>query len=105
MGPPRVTCYLLIYNTLKIFVSDNKRHKVLIFPNGTLPSCGSVVKMAPSWRSQKLCGFYCSLTLPLGAVVWPVECDFGISWSYSFFLHKTIFLSNITMHRALIFSM
>ena len=76
---------MFIYNTLNIFVSDNKRHKVLIFPNGTLPSCDSVVKMAPSWKSQRSCGFYCYLTLPLGAVGWPAEGDCGISWSYSLF--------------------
>ena len=74
-----VTCFMFKYNTLKLFVSDNKRHTVLIFPNGTLLSCGSVVKMAPFWRSQRSCGVYCSLTLLLGAVGWSTVCDCGIS--------------------------
>ena len=89
-GSPRVTCFMFIYNTLETFVLDNKRLKVLIFPNGTLPSCGSVVKMTPSWRSQRLCGFYCSSTLPLGAVGWPAECDSAFPGHAPFFTSTCI---------------
>ena len=79
---------LYVYReNIKAFVSDNKRHKsfdiwYVASPNGILPSCDSVVKMAPSWRSQRSCGFYFSLTLPHGTVGWPAVCDCGISWSH-----------------------
>ena len=90
MGPPQRSHVLgtgYIEKTLKKYSSDNKRHNFFIFDeyHHLVVLNQVVVKMAPSWRSQSLCGFYCSLTLIHVAVGWPAVYVWGISWSYSLF--------------------
>ena len=101
MGPPRrslILCIGYIENTLKICVSDNKRHKFFLY----------LVCSITLWNSPKL--WFCDQNGPIlevtefmwlllffdsssrYAVGWPAVIDCGISWPSSL----TVF--NIDLH-------